>query len=280
MKIEITTITPEIAAKLLVNNHGNRLISRAAVKRYAAAMREGRWELNGEPIQVSVEGALLNGQHRLLACESAGVSFQTVFITGVSRSAQDTMDTGKKRGPAGQLQIDGVPNANATAAAIRQIYAYLTGEAHIDTQTTKAFLQRYADITDYVSLALAARDVVATSVSASVLWLGGRTNAYELKTGAFIAPLANGEGLEAGDPRLALRNALINAKIVNKGHAPRQDYMMAVTSHAWNAFVGGRKVSHVKAYATKSGRFELPPIAGAPKPLSGIESLETRGRAP
>lgn len=275
MKVSIETITPARAAELLDNNTQNRIISPRAISRYARAMKSGRWDLNGESIQIAADGRLLNGQHRLLACIEAGVPFQTVLVTGLTSDVQDTMDTGRSRGPAGQLQIDGVPNANATAAVVRQIYHYLTGETDVDTRQTKEFLAQHGDVRDCIAAAMQAKKIVPSSVLGAVLWLGSRNKIYWPKINAFCEPLATGEGLAAGDPRLSLRNALINARIVNKGHAPRQDYVMSLTVHAWNGFVSGRKLSHVKAYMTRGKRYEMPSVVGGPKPGSGIDEAIT-----
>lgn len=64
---EVETITPELAADLLSRNMKNRPVSQQRVRKYMAAMVAGKWLLNGEAIKISIDGRLIDGQHRLKA---------------------------------------------------------------------------------------------------------------------------------------------------------------------------------------------------------------------
>ena len=78
MNVEVEKITPELAKKYLANNKINRGLNKNSVAKYATSMQEGRWKLNGEPIQFNCDGTLINGQHRLQACVRADTSFDTL----------------------------------------------------------------------------------------------------------------------------------------------------------------------------------------------------------
>lgn len=96
---EVRNITPEMAFELLTKNTKNyRRIHVPTVKYYAKEMQEGRWEMNGEPIQFAEDGTLLNGQHRLTAIVESGVTVPLLVVTGVKKDVA-IYDDGKTRSP-------------------------------------------------------------------------------------------------------------------------------------------------------------------------------------
>lgn len=72
MRTEVISISPKFAEELLRNNAINRKLRPGVVERYAAQMRDGGWLLTAEPIMLSPEMRLLNGQHRLRAVMLSG----------------------------------------------------------------------------------------------------------------------------------------------------------------------------------------------------------------
>ena len=61
---------------------------------YAADMKAGRWQLNGEAIKFDKNGHLLNGQHRLHAVVRADTTIQMLVISGLDPETRTTMDSG------------------------------------------------------------------------------------------------------------------------------------------------------------------------------------------
>lgn len=84
MKTEVIEITPEVARVYLKQNTNNRNLIKRKLAQYAKDMKEGRWVLNGEPIQFDDSGELINGQHRLNACIRSNSAFTTLVVFGVS----------------------------------------------------------------------------------------------------------------------------------------------------------------------------------------------------
>lgn len=121
MQIEIATITPEQAARLLARNHKNRPLNPHHVSRMSADMQKGNWVVNGDAIRISDSGDLMDGQHRLSACISSGVAFDTVLVRGLQDDAARTIDGGRKRSIGDKFTMDGVKNAKALATALRII---------------------------------------------------------------------------------------------------------------------------------------------------------------
>lgn len=114
----IETITPEMALEWLVANTNNRTCSRTVVQKYAEDMGAGAWLVNGDPIRWSVNGVLLDGQHRLEACLEAGVPFTSVVIRGLPEDTMPTIDQGKKRTLGDVLKLRGELDANNLASAV------------------------------------------------------------------------------------------------------------------------------------------------------------------
>ena len=73
MNISRRFILPPEAESILSRMTGNRTRRRRHVETLAADMREGRWVDTHEPIAMSVDGNLIDGQHRLAAVVLSGV---------------------------------------------------------------------------------------------------------------------------------------------------------------------------------------------------------------
>ena len=124
MKISIQTISPAKAAVMLSKNTNNRGLRKSVVQRYARDMKSGAWLLAGDPIRFGGNGDLLDGQHRLAACISSSVSFQTVVAEGVSEKAVSAIDAGAKRTLGDVLKYAGEVNTSNLAAGISLCWRY------------------------------------------------------------------------------------------------------------------------------------------------------------
>ncbi len=78
VKLSIQADTQAMAYKTIRFYLGdlNRDVNDARVAEYETAMNEGKWWFTPDPIVVSTEGAIINGQHRLLAVEHALMLWQ------------------------------------------------------------------------------------------------------------------------------------------------------------------------------------------------------------
>ncbi len=104
----IETITPTIAKDMLENNAHNRKPNMGNVNKIAKALKSGEWQINGQAISIDSNGAIGDGQHRLMACMQTGVNFDTVVVRGISPDAFKTIDIGKNRSAGDVLGISGV----------------------------------------------------------------------------------------------------------------------------------------------------------------------------
>ncbi|EAP3462106.1 hypothetical protein EAN04_24600 [Salmonella enterica] len=122
---KMETITPETATELLKHNIGNRKISQSVVSKYVQAILAGRWEENGETIKISLDGRLLDGQHRLKAVVQSMRAIRTFVVRGLKNGCQPTIDTGRGRGPADTITFMQNKTSNTTvASAIKMLIHY------------------------------------------------------------------------------------------------------------------------------------------------------------
>jgi hypothetical protein len=251
MKAEIRTISPDAAKEMLRNNTNNRPVNKATVRRYASDMQSGRWALNGETIIMN-GGKLLDGQHRLMACVASGVSFQTIIVEGVASEAFATIDQGDKRTAGNVLAIAGIVNATIAAAAIRWVRVVQNSDGKKSLNlgasgaTTSAYtLQFYRDHPEMNDSCRMAQNVYTNckafvpSILAAMHFLFAQKD--KALADEFMNGLGSGDGLAIGDPRLTLRNRMIERGM--KLHKERTEWVAVLHIYAWNAFREGRKLS-------------------------------------
>lgn len=276
ISVEVVTITPELAEDFLKMNTKNRRSDPKMVETYAKAMKDGKWVLNGEPIIISNENVILDGQNRLIACTKAGVPFESLFVWGITPEAFKTIDIGKSRTPGDILYIDDVKNANVVAAAIARYFRLMIGQS-IDTGSNKIpsgvrlsnFSRGKSDVLDFFR----AHKGICTRVGEHIVSLGGLgrmvmngsvIGGYELflileknhpeeRVRSFFEQLATGKNVE-NNTILLLRDALLKHNMKQKVLSGTQ--RSVYFAKTWNAFVTGRelKVLNYKA--------EREPMAG------------------
>jgi hypothetical protein len=118
MEIEVELIEPRMAEEYLAENPLNRNVSTRVVTAYSNDMRAGNWRLVGDPIRFDVNGKLLDGQHRLMACVNAGVPFESVVIRGLDPTDRAVVDSGRKRTGANVLEMAGLKGNSMVMAAV------------------------------------------------------------------------------------------------------------------------------------------------------------------
>ena len=118
MEMKVEKITPEMAAKYLKRNVDNyRRISKSKVAQYAAEMKAGKWQTNGEGIMFAQDGKLKNGQHRLAAILQAGIPVEMAVITGVPDDVT-IYDVGSNRSTVQIAQASGCDGMTRLEAAV------------------------------------------------------------------------------------------------------------------------------------------------------------------
>jgi len=129
----IVRVTPAIAAEWMKRNENNRPLSKQHVDHLKTVLTAGDFILNGETIIFSVDGRLLNGQHRLQACISSGVSFDTLVVRGIDNKSFSTLDGGRSRRTSEVLQMTGETNATKLSAAAQAIVSFIDTRGRVTT---------------------------------------------------------------------------------------------------------------------------------------------------
>lgn len=249
---EVMTITPQAAQEWTALNTRNRPVRYTKVAQYARDMKAGNWMLNGETVKIAADGTILDGQHRLMACISAGTAFETVVIRGLPPQAQDTIDTGMARKFADQLALRGEANTPLLGAIARWALRWLRGAkmggaTDLDPTHEEMFALLEADprIREACTWAVAVRSRFK-SVTGSVwgmAWLLFHGSDH-LAAEVFLEKVLTGEDCPAGHPALAFRNRIWNAREAGERLTPYEQ--LAYLIIAWNAFKEDRPLKLVK----------------------------------
>jgi len=244
---EVVTVTPEMAARWLENNvKYNRPLDQSRVVQHAAAMKAGRWALDGQPLIFDRDGMLLNGQHRLWACLEAEVPFTTMVVRGVDPSAFASIDTGKPRSAGDVLTIAAgqglLPTgyasklATATTACLHYERRDLSWNKSFSREDVVDYAVEHPELLDWVRQACGpvSNFRAHVTLAAAVCSLAGR--GYPEAAANFLQACVKGANLEPTNPVLHLRNKLLTA-----GRKRQCDRFLLIAA-AWNHWVDGNTV--------------------------------------
>lgn len=255
MKASVQVITPEKAKQLLEYNSGNRTLNKNTITRYRNDMILGRWRPNGSSISIGPDGRLLNGQHRLSALIEAEVPIEFVIVEEDTDAVFTTLDIGVNRSTGTLLGLAGIHNSNVVGAIARAILSYENAPTVIwDTGTAggRTAVIEWVMENDSPLLQSAAHQTsdVRRQIPSIGSWYGALAYLVQAKSPSmdrwqdFHLGLGTGANLTVGDPRLALRNWLINRR------APQSEWdrqqALGAGLHAWNTFIAGEERSFIK----------------------------------
>lgn len=255
------TITPEIATELLALNTSNRKVKRERIRLYASSMKRGQWQFTGDSIRIAKtdKGAnvLVDGQHRLMACLEAGVSFETLLIGGLKASVFTVIDRGATRSNGDVLGIAGFKNGNTVGSTVRPVIALEAGlnpmmHGTLQLVTGDDILKFCEENKTLISWALALGEKGAKNVGGiKSAWgmfaiLAAKARNKKIVE-QFIDETSKGIGFYEGDPRLALRSFML--KTGTSYGATARNYREAGTiMRVFNAYIEGRKMAIVRPW--------------------------------
>lgn len=261
----IMLITPEVARRVLERNTHNRPVSAAHVQEIRDEILGGRWQYNGEAIKWSIGNELLDGQHRLLAIAGlpdghSGVP--VLVVRNLPSEAQETMDQGRRRGAGDQLVLAGQADSGEhkiVAGAIRVYSAWHNGLLFRDSKLQKMSAPETVAWAREHPVELAVmksmltpelrrvkvRPSLALAVATHLALIDGEA------TREFVAHLATGAGLDAGNPCLTLRDRLSRIREASVTEAERD--LIAYFIVTWNAWREGKSLNKIQR--PRGGRF-------------------------
>jgi hypothetical protein len=265
-------VTPAIATAWLAFNSGNRHPSRAKIRRFATAMKTGRWAVNGETIKFSITGRLIDGQSRLMAVILANCPIILEVRAGLPDIAQQSMDVGEMRKGAHTLEMLGEVNPSITAAALKLLWywgrGWLAGvpfgaQKVMENSEIAPLLEKHAALRSSVGWTVAGGNkidlMLLRSEAAFFHYLFGTTDA-ELRDHFFEA-LCEGVGLTKVSPVYHLRERLL-ADRGGVGSKDRKVTRYGLVIKAWNAARAAKQVTSL----SHSSKEPFPAIDGIATP--------------
>jgi hypothetical protein len=244
-------ITPDIALAILKYNYAgetNRRVQERTVSAFAAAMASGDWENTGEPIIISNEKLLNNGQHRLKAIVEANVPVVMDLRFGVARHAFGATDAGRKRTGAEALGQLGGAYATAAAASARLIVAYQRGLPlheydYIGNVDIVRALERWPDIATSLAYTSTLHSPLRHKAIHALAFFAHRT-ANEASVQGFFGIMRSGEG-RADNPPHMLREVMLRLK-GGRADTHLRTVALAQCILAWNAWLEPNKTKSLR----------------------------------
>lgn len=255
-------VTPEIARQLLRYNTAgetNRTLSRSYVDAAIKAIQGSEWENTGEPIIMSDEGLLNDGQHRLEALRESGLSCVMDLRFGIKRRAFASTNSGRKRSGGDALTIAHVKEPIAVSAAARMAICYEIGlptpiKNRVENMAIVRAVERWPDLPAACGMTSTLRKPLRNAATNTLAFFAMRT-ANEASVREFFDILRYGEG-KADNPPHLLRDFMMLSPVGTGHDTTARVRTFAACILAWNAW---RKPSKgkVNLYWKESQRFPV-----------------------
>ncbi|MFJ8229592.1 hypothetical protein ACIQ9E_06460 [Streptomyces sp. NPDC094448] len=256
----IMDITPSIATEMISRNYGNRPLDKGRVTHLREAIHRGEWLVSHQGIAFSgswSNSRLLDGQHRLEAIRISGQTVPVLVFENVPPETFSVMDTGRSRTASSILSIQGEQDASLLAAAIRHIYLFQSmpdteWKGHSSRLTNSQVLKFLKENREAVVQAcgiarLMSKERLIIPTAAAVGYYTTREASPGVDQEPWVEGVTTGADLSPGDPRLALRNALISLGTGTSGRR-RSDSrgQLGLYLKAWNAWVLQKPVKQLR----------------------------------
>lgn len=263
---KLITVTPEIAEQLLSLNTKNRTLKTPAVDVIVRQIEKGKFNgRTSSSIGISCDGKLTDGQHRLNAIVKTRVTLLLIVVTGCDPMAVLAPNS-RPRTLAEFLKVHEFSYASVLAPMVKFLYLvdgpdaytedgefkpnwrYGINQSHLTDEELLEYLNANPVFADYAKLGSSLHNRIDRAVPAK--FLGGFSYFVDthLENGKadrefFFDRLADGVGLDADSPILALRNYLHARKFDNTEKAAS---LVGKFIKAWNAYRQDEKVARGK----------------------------------
>ena len=249
----VMVITPDMAKEWLTRNTRNRNLRWALIDALVRDITAGQWVLNGETIKIAVDGAVIDGQHRLSAIIKADTPVQSFVIQGLPPEVQDTVDTGAVRKLTDQLTLRGEKNSVLLGSVTRwallweQGYRSKIGGTTVRVTHSEAltFLETRPELRDATAFASHARQsfpLIRASVYGMAWWL--LTPISKERADEFLSKMVTGEDISAGHPAHTLRARFLSSSRLDERLTEFEQLALVVI--AWNADRDARSIARVQ----------------------------------
>ena len=247
-------IDPALAQVILAeHNHKNRQLRKARVEYWASVMEAGNWRYTHQGIAFDVDADLQDGQHRLTAAVQVNFTLDIGVNVGMPRENFQIVDTGAFRTGTDAIFTSGHTQfSNTISQAARWIYLYnaygaelrLGAKSRMSNELLVRCMHKYGDaLIDAVKRTHELKKSrIAPKINNGVLAASIYLMRESDRVGGFVEKFLDGfvygTGLEASDPRLALRRYIDNAA-QSRSTRITADVQFGILIKAWNDFVTG-----------------------------------------
>lgn len=263
MKLYLTIVTPAQAEQWLLRNKKNRVIRQRRVDTLARSMAAGKWRTTGDTVKFSLDGSLLDGQHRLLAIIQSGMPCELAVAEDLEPEAQMVVDTHAKRTFADVLKLKGEPNAVALAAALHALWQYENGSLRNNMKVPShdellALLDSRPDMRTAISWGSRLQRVFPGPLRLYTLAYLVTAGIDEDDANFFFERLIDGVGLDENNAILACRRWLENIAL-RRIKVNSYEFLGALFK-AWNAYRQGTplKILMFKTGGARPEQFPQP----------------------
>ena len=261
-------IDREVAGRLLAMNTGNRRVNKRKLQQLIDQMRSGEFENTGEPVIVSVEGVVNNGQHRLMAVVEADAVLDMDVRFGIPRKAFSKTDTGAPRTGADVLSIKGVQAGSQVASTVRLLILYERGlpesiRGFVSNDEVARAFDRWHDVEQVVAQVNthAFPKAVRSTPFYATAFLASRTP-QKGKLDRWLDAVATGLDVARDHPAYQLRERLMRGVDAPVGTREGQLERFALMIKSWNLWAKGDTVTMREFRWTATGR-SAEPFPGA-----------------
>lgn len=274
-------ITPQIANWILQLNKHNRHLYPTYVAKLKGALERGEWQETGEPIIISKEGILNDGQHRLSAIAESGIAAVCDVRFGIDRAAFLATGTGKKRNAADALAIMQYANTNCLASAARYIYHYENSIGDYSKSITNAqvleIVRRHPIIEQVVSRVSGSKfkPLRIACIVAIMVLAAEQSDMATLEL--FLHTAETGLTTNPDDAARKLHMKLVDISLA-RGQTYAIDYMI-LAAKAWNYWIRGKDLKRLASSGAERSKegfpYLTPPRKFASPSTSAVAKIVT-----
>lgn len=245
----------------------NRNVRPTKVDEYADVMRAGGWVDDFTPIRIAIDGAIFDGQHRILACIRANTPVRVTIYTNVPDEIAETIDTGQVRLDRDRMAMAARHDAKHRMSTVAWLWRAEDPEDRIHPRyranpaaVVFDIEAKYAEELDEM-LPLSHQLFSKTTRSAALLlafWIIQRRK-HGAKADQFFTALGDGVGLQKTDQVYVLRERM--RQNVGSTAKVKSDTIWCWVESAWKAYLSGKKIKILKSPSKGKGKITPDKVA-------------------
>lgn len=302
----VETLSLNDITELLKTNKKNRRVTKSRVNYFAEMMARGEWQVTGDTVKIDWDGKLIDAQHRLLAAQQAGKPLTTVVVRGLDPRVRAHVDITRPRSLADEIKMSGVRGNDALLqGVVKALISLRDTQPEWHPAAKRAFTGlslNLDDLFDYyaknskpisaavgsLSNLVSGRHVksIIKGSPAIAMWVEFSLIESPAKADEFWLAVLTGEGMKSGDPRLMLRNRLLNNVIAqangrsaaNRLIVSNYDYFR-ICIRAWDYWIVGEPLLNLQTGRGVASALNIPYILDSNATKADLERVKM-GRGP